>query len=216
MAPLVFHRRAALLVLPAVATVLVTGCEIRDEQARPRAVGLRWPDPVTGRLDQQGPAAHSSGQTSISFVDDCDAGRRLAEAADKPLLVVFRADWCRWSAAFSQQTLTDPAIVALADRFVCVQVDADRHSKICQRYAVSQFPTVLILDADNNELSRRSGHTLATDLKPLLRQALSPRQLAAVETPQATESVTATTDAGNQPAPVQLQTADMPGDEISR
>jgi hypothetical protein len=75
---------------------------------------------------------------------------------------------------------------------------------------------VLILDADNNELSRRSGHTLATDLKPLLRQALSPRQLAAVETPQATESVTATTDAGNQPAPVQLQTADMPGDEISR
>jgi thioredoxin-like negative regulator of GroEL len=171
---------------------------------------------VTGRFAQQGPAAHSSGQTSISFVDDCDAGRRLAEAANKPLLVVFRADWCRWSAAFSQQTLTDPAIVALADRFVCVQVDADRHSKICQRYAVSQFPTVLILDADNNELSRRSGHTLATDLKPLLRQALSPRQLAAVETPQATESVTATTDAGNQPAPVQLQTADMPGDEISR
>ena len=216
MFPLVLHRRAPLLVLPAVLAILAVGCEIRDEQARPRAVGLRWPDPVTGRLEQQGPTAHSSGLTSISFVDDCDAGRRLAEAADKPLLVVFRADWCRWSAAFSQQTLTDPSIVALAGRFICVQVDADRHDTVCQRYAVSQFPTVLILDAENNELSRRSGHTLATDLKPLLRQALSPRQLAAVELPLADEPTTLTPAAASQPSSPQLQTAETPREEFSR
>lgn len=216
MFPFLCYRRAAILVLSFVAVVVVIGCEIRDERARPRAVGLRWPDPVTGRLEKQSPTANSSGPTSVSFVDDCDAGRRLAEAANKPLLVVFRAAWCRWSAAFSQQTLTDPAIVALSDRFICVQVDADRHDAICQRYGVSQFPTVLILDSEDNEVLRRSGHTLATDLKPLLRQALSPRQLAAIELPVADELTAPTTADVSQPGSAQLQTAETPGAEISR
>lgn len=206
------HHRPGSLLLPAVMALVTAGCEIRDEQARPQATSLRWPAPVTRRLEEDASPAGITRQHSICFVDDCAAGRRLADAAGKPLLIVFRANWCRWSAAFSQQTLTDPTIVALADRFVCVLVDADRHAEVCQQYDVAQFPTILILDVEHNELTRRSGHTLAADLHPLLRQALSPRQVAAAG---------ASTDLQNTQLPdpetvPPVQTAEFPGDAVSR
>ena len=80
--------------------------------------------------------------------------------------------------ALTQQTLSDPSIVALTDSFVCVQVDADRHAKTCQQYSVTQFPTIIIVDTEDNEIIRRSGHTMVADLTPLLQSALSSSQIA--------------------------------------
>ena len=119
------------------------------------------------------------GAAQISFIENCNAGMRLANVANKPLLVVFRAAWCRWSMALTQQTLSDPSIVSLTNGFICVQVDADRHAETCRHYNVTQFPTILIVGTGDKEIYRRSGHTLVTDLTPLLQQALSPNQFAA-------------------------------------
>jgi len=79
--------------------------------------------------------------------------------------------------ALTQQTLSDPSIVALTDSFVCVQVDADRHAETCRQYNVTQFPTILIVDTEDNEIIRRSGHTMVADLTPLLQNALSLSQI---------------------------------------
>ena len=81
--------------------------------------------------------------------------------------------------ALTHQTLSDPSIVALTDSFICVQVDADRHAKTCRQYNVTQFPTILIVDTDDNEIIRRSGHTMVADLTPLLQSACSSNQIAA-------------------------------------
>ena len=81
--------------------------------------------------------------------------------------------------ALTQQTLSDPSIVSLTDGFICVQVDADRHSEACRQYNVTQFPTILIVGTGKKEICRRSGHTLVTDLTPILQQALSPNQFVA-------------------------------------
>jgi hypothetical protein len=206
------------LLLPAAACVVVVGCEIRDEQVRMRQPArLRWPDPITRRLDADTTPAAGQTASTIAFVESCAAGRRLADAGNKPLLIIFRATWCRWSSAFTQQTLSDPAIVALSEQFVCVQVDADRDGDVCRRYGVTHFPTVLILAADDSELTRRSGHTLAADLQPLLRQALSPQRMAAtvpppIPEPTATRSARDIDREPEQP----VQTATVPPNTIGR
>lgn len=159
---------------------LVVGCEVRDEVVHtPQSTHNRWPEPVTYRIDQNDTQLGHYGSARISFIENCDIGLRLADYANKPLLIVFRAAWCRWSMALTQQTLSDPSIVALTDNFICVQVDADRHAETCRQYNVTQFPTILIIDTVGNEIIRRSGHTMVADLTPLLQSALSSSQIAA-------------------------------------
>ncbi len=158
---------------------LVVGCDVRDEVVHtPQSTHNRWPEPVTYRIDQNDTHLGDYGSARISFIENCDIGLRLADFANKPLLIVFRAAWCRWSMALTQQTLSDPSIVALTDSFICVQVDADRHAETCRQYNVTQFPTILIIDTEDNEIIRRSGHTMVADLTPLLQNALSSSQIA--------------------------------------
>ncbi len=160
--------------------VLVVGCDVRDEVVHTtQSTRTRWPEPVTHRIDQSDTQPERYGSARISFIENCDIGLRLADVANKPLLIVFRAAWCRWSMALTHQTLSDPSIVALTDSFICVQVDADRHAETCREYNVTQFPTILIVDTDDNEIIRRSGHTMVADLTPLLQSALSSNQIAA-------------------------------------
>ena len=174
---LFYHRR--LLRLAIVASLFV-GCDVRDEVVHTtQSTQNRWPEPVTNRIDQNDTQPGGYESASISFIENSDIGLRLADFANKPLLIVFRAAWCRWSIALTHQTLSDPSIVALTDSFICVQVDADRHAETCRQYNVTQFPTILIVDTDDNEIIRRSGHTMVADLTPLLQNALSSNQIAA-------------------------------------
>ena len=173
-----FHNRRLLQI--AAILFLIAGCDVRDETVNStQSIHHHWPKPVTNRIEQRDSRDGQFGAARISFIENCDAGLRLANVANKPLLIVFRAAWCRWSMALTQQTLSDPSIVSLTDGFICVQVDADRHSEACRQYNVTQFPTILIVGTGKKEICRRSGHTLVTDLTPILQQALSPNQFAA-------------------------------------
>lgn len=205
------------ILLPIAVCMALVGCEIRDEQVRASHSGrLRWPDPVTRRLESDSDPAVTTAGGTIAFVESCDAGRRLAAAADKPLLLIFRAAWCRWSAALTQQTLGDPGVVALSEQFVCVEVDADRNAEVCRQYGVTHFPTVLILAPGNHEVSRRSGHTLAADLQPLLRQALASDRLAGPAPPPVAPPAFAAPEAVRDDSSQPVQTAEAPTGEISR
>ena len=173
-----FHNRRPFQI--AAILFLVAGCDVRDETVNStQSIHHHWPKPVTNRIEQRDSRDGQFGAARISFIENCDAGLRLAKVANKPLLIVFRAAWCRWSMALTQQTLSDPSIVSLTDGFICVQVDADRHSEACRQYNVTQFPTILIVGTGKKEICRRSGHTLVTDLTPILQQALSPNQFVA-------------------------------------
>lgn len=173
-----FHHRHLFKIVAIV--FLFAGCDVRNETVNStQSTHYRWPNPVSNRIEQSNSHGGQFGAAQISFIENCNAGMRLANVANKPLLVVFRAAWCRWSMALTQQTLSDPSIVSLTDGFICVQVDADRHAETCRHYNVTQFPTILIVGTGDKEICRRSGHTLVTDLTPLLQQALSPNQFAA-------------------------------------
>jgi hypothetical protein len=137
---------------------LVAGCEVRDELAPPPASG--WPSAPGVDNRPLFPAADVTPK-AIEYVEGFDSGRRRAAEDGRPLLVVFRGSWCRWSAELTQGTLADPRIVGLSRRFVCVAVDADRDAATCRRFAVDRFPSVLLLETDGSERFRVTGSTAA-------------------------------------------------------
>ncbi|NBW88175.1 MAG: hypothetical protein EBR23_15435, partial [Planctomycetia bacterium] len=117
------------------------------------------------------------GGPAIEFVEGFEAGSRRASAGELPMLVVFRAGWCRWSAELAVAAAADPSIVALSRRFVCVTVDADRDVATCREFGVEAFPTVLLVEADGSERHRAVGaaaaDSLATAMEGVLEQGES-------------------------------------------
>ena len=162
----------------AVLSLVVLGfaaCDIRDEPVQgPATSGSRWLVPVGTHLENtpRRSGVQRDSFLSIEYVDGYEAGRKRAAAAKKPMLVVFRATWCRWSSEMMQDTLLDDQIVALSQRFVCVLVDADRNADTCRALAVNGFPTVLLITADGEEYSRSTGRPAADRLAKAMHHAL--------------------------------------------
>jgi hypothetical protein len=168
------HRLAACLIAVAVAA----GCSVRDEQPRQPRAGGWWPAPAVG----PGPGGliaaapdEQPGTGVIEYVEGYEAGSRRALDARLPMLVVFRAGWCQWSAEFVQAAVADRGLVELTRRFVCVAVDADRDAATCREFGVQAFPTVILLDADRRERFRGTGSSASAELATAMRDLLGDR-----------------------------------------
>ena len=136
----------------------VGGCEVRDEEAR-RGSATPWLPTVAQRLAaterDRGAAAGTAG--SVECVEGFAAGSRRATDTGLPLLLIFRATWCRWSDEFLAAALTDPQLAAATNRFVCATIDADREAAICRSFGVRAFPTLIALDTGRRERFRATG-----------------------------------------------------------
>lgn len=153
------HRAVAVAVAVVVAA-LAGGCEVRDEAVRTEPRASVWPLPAlaagAGQRDRPPPA-----MPGIEYVEGYDAAARRAATAGMPLLLVFRAAWCRYSGALVAGPLAADPVVARSRRFVCATVDADRDAATCRDYGVSGFPTVILVDAQGRERFRATGSAAA-------------------------------------------------------
>jgi hypothetical protein len=161
----------------AVAWIAAAGCEVREELVEPsRATAdrlLRAEALASGGLLGAAKGGSVADRESIEYVESLPAARGRATSDARPVLVVCRAAWCRWSTEIAQGALADPRVVALSRRFVCVMLDADRHADACRGLSVTAFPTVLILAADGTERSRTVGRPPAESLVAAMESGLS-------------------------------------------
>ena len=95
---------------------------------------------------------------AAEWMTDLEAAKAKAAAENKAVLVDFTgSDWCGWCIRLRQQVLDTPAFEQYAkDKFVLMEVDLPqnpkfdpalraRNEQIAQQYAVSGFPTVMVL-----------------------------------------------------------------------
>lgn len=157
---------------------LAAGCDVRDEPVRQMVE--RWPGlgASSGSLVSGG-----AREMTIEFVEDHAMARVRADAEGRPLMILFRAAWCRHSAEMARGILLDPEIVRRSRRFICVAVDADRDRAVCREYGVNGFPTILVVDADGTEVERHVGAMSPEHMAKLLDQSDRIRQARAVTTP---------------------------------
>jgi len=146
------------------------GFEIRDEVA----------EPAGARPIRLAPAVPETA-AAIEFVEGFAAGQRRAAAEARPMLVLFRASWCRWCAELARGALIDRRLVGLSRQFVCVMVDADRHPDECRRFGVREFPTLLLTTPAGAERRRWTGCPSADELVSGLSESLPTERLATVD-----------------------------------
>jgi len=162
--------------------LLFAGCDVRDEEARRGAAGLSLTTAVERMAgpSQRAPAGPAAAGRGVEYVDGYAAGSRRAADAGLPMLLVFRASWCRWSQELVADTLADPRLTGLSGRLVAVSVDADRDAAACRSFGVRVFPTAIVLDRDRRECFRASGGAARAGLAVAVESALAaePRRVA--------------------------------------
>lgn len=145
------------IMAPLLSLGLTIGCEVRDEQPGSSAGG--WASTITQRFAAKPPGceAGSAATDRLECVEGFAAGSRRAADSGLPLVLIFRASWCRWSDGFLAAMIANTELIGSADRFVCATVDADREPAICRSFGVRAFPTAIALDPLRRERFRATG-----------------------------------------------------------
>jgi thiol:disulfide interchange protein len=112
-------------------------------------------------------------QPALTFVEGYQRGLAQASKQGKPLLVFFTASWCDYCHQMADDALVDPKVVHLAQKFVCVCVDADSDQAVCRQLEVPAYPTLLFLSPRGVPLERvvgkRAGHEVLMAMQSALQ-----------------------------------------------
>ena len=91
--------------------------------------------------------------------DDFDAAAALAVEEGKLIFIDFYADWCPPCQTLSEEYFPRPDYIQFLSGVVTLKVNVDNEPDLAQRYSVSSIPTLVVTDAQGNELDRVVGIT---------------------------------------------------------
>jgi thioredoxin:protein disulfide reductase len=113
----------------------------------------------------------------ITWLDDYQHAQRISQANARPMLVDFGADWCKACKEIEHGALSDPRVIAEAERFVPVRIDLSTGKDTPDKWALlgayeqPGLPLVVLHHSDGREAARVTGPVNATHFLDLMRQA---------------------------------------------
>ncbi|HDJ37681.1 MAG TPA: thioredoxin family protein [Methanosarcinales archaeon] len=97
------------------------------------------------------PSADTPGITWYSY----DEGMEIAQEQNKPVMIDVYTDWCKYCKELDRVVYTDPDVIDLADQFVCIKFNADKHRDLAVKYnPTGRVPTIVFLRSDGTETYR--------------------------------------------------------------
>ena len=111
----------------------------------------------------------------VNFLTDYQRAVTESRETNKPLLVVVKTRWCRFSRELLRDSFTSRHVVDASRAFVCLLVDADEKPELCERLrAKDLFPSMLYVNPSGTLLhrveGRRTSKQLVGDMKIALAQ----------------------------------------------
>ena len=111
---------------------------------------------------------------AIPWTEDHDGGLAKALREDKPVVLVLYASWCGWSKRLLDESLEDPRIKAMKDRFVWIKIDSDLKQEYNLLYDQSGYPLIVVLSPQGEAVKEisgfRPGAALQAELKDVLER----------------------------------------------
>ena len=105
------------------------------------------------------------------WTTDYDAAVKEAKKENKPVMLLFTgSDWCRWCIRLENEVLDESEFERYAEKnLICVEADFPRRKKVTagvkrqnmelqKKYGIRGFPTVLLLNPDNEKILARTGY----------------------------------------------------------
>lgn len=95
----------------------------------------------------------------IDWAKDLNSARTKALEFDRPMLIVFGADWCTYCKKLERTTLSHPQMVKyINQRFVPVHLDHDKEKTVAKILEVNQLPCSVILSPEADLLGKFVGY----------------------------------------------------------
>jgi thioredoxin-related protein len=107
--------------------------------------------------------------TDIAWAPGFAAGQAQARRVHRPMLLSFSTPGCGWCAKMDAETFTDPRVLDLSRRFVCVRLDSTVDDAIAWRYGVIDTPTTVLTDEQGKSLTQFSGYVPPDRFASVLR-----------------------------------------------
>ncbi len=93
-------------------------------------------------------------QDSIDWVEDYEAGMKLAEQQKKPVLLAFYNQDISFCWAMKQHVYNNPNVINHVEaNFIPILIDVDKQPEIVKQYNIDYYPTHYVEYPDGNELS---------------------------------------------------------------
>lgn len=165
----------ALLALAFVASALL-GCERRVPPAPPTEQPLTTPEVSPADAARAAANAKHADVPGIDwFRGDVSAAFETAAAEDKLVFLYWGAQWCPLCQQLKASVFSRPDFIEKARLFVPVYLDGDNEGaqKWAAQFGVSGYPTVVILTAQREEVTRLAGGMDLTLYASVLDNALA-------------------------------------------
>jgi len=96
---------------------------------------------------------------SITWQTNLKAVHKVAREQNKPMMLVFGAEWCGYCKKLEKTTLENPQLSKyINSTFVSVHIDVDDEEKIAQILEVKSLPCTIILSPGADLLGRFEGY----------------------------------------------------------
>ncbi len=114
------------------------------------------------------------GQTGsdIAWNTDMAQAQTFARSVHRPLMLEFHTQGCEWCAKMEAETFSDPRVVELSRRFVCIRLDGELEPTLARQYGVHEYPTMVFADEDGRVLGKRPGYAPPADFVAVQSHAL--------------------------------------------
>ena len=81
----------------------------------------------------------------------------------------FETTWCGPCKVMDEWVYTADGVVEAAQSVVSVKVDGDERLDLKERFGVTGFPTMILLDADGEEVGRAAGYVNVVDMTEFMK-----------------------------------------------
>ncbi len=101
--------------------------------------------------------------SEITFVKDFRQAKAMALKANKPMIIDFYTDWCKWCKVLDTTTYVDSQVISMSTDNIFVKINAEADSELAQSYGVEGYPTVVITKPSGEEIDRIRGYVAPKD-----------------------------------------------------
>ncbi len=89
--------------------------------------------------------------------DDLDAALALAAETGKPVFIDLYADWCGPCVMLSDDYFSRDDYKEVLSQCILIKINVDNYPQLAQRYRAQSIPTLILADANGNEIDRITG-----------------------------------------------------------